>query len=136
MKTRTIARFDMLAAAREAQAQEAVRRHAGSLAQSRQQRQMLAAYRARLAASWQDGTPFAASQARRASQFAAGAQNAAAQIEAAEATAAAQLRDATETLVKLKSHRRKLAAQLRAAASRAEAGAEQKAERDRPWRRA
>jgi len=136
MKPRTIARLDMLAAEREAQLQDAVRRHANVLAQNQQQRQMLITYRERLAASWQDGAPIAASQARRASQFATGAQNAAVQIEAAEATAAAQLQDSTEALVKLKSHRRKLAAQLREAARIAETETEQKAERDRPRRRA
>ena len=132
MKPRTISRLDMLAAEREAQVQEAVRRHAAAQAQSRQQRQMLEAYRDRLAASWQDGEPIPAAQARRASQFATGAQNAAAQIETAEAKAAAQLNEATTELVKLKSHRRKLAGQLREAARAAEAEAEQKAERDRP----
>lgn len=134
MKTRTIARLDMLAAEREAQLQDAVRRHAASLAQSRQQRQMLAAYRDRLAASWQDGEPIDAAQARRASQFATGAQNAAAQIETTEIKAATQLDDATAELVKLKSHRRKLAGQLRDAARTAEAAADQKAERDRPYK--
>jgi flagellar biosynthesis chaperone FliJ len=132
MKPRTIARLDMLAAERETQLQDAVRHHAASLTQSQQQRQMLAAYRDRLAASWQDGEPIDAAQARRASQFATGAQNAAAQIETTEAKAAAQLDDATAALVKLKSHRRKLAGQLRAAARAAAAEAAQKAERDRP----
>jgi len=132
MKARTIARLDMLAAARKAKAQDEVRRHASTLAQNQQQQQVLKSYRDRLAASWQDGPPIAAALARRASQFATGAQNAAVQIEAAEATAAAQLNDATEALVQLKSHRRKLAAQLRAAAVKADAESEQKAERDRP----
>jgi flagellar biosynthesis chaperone FliJ len=132
MKPRTIARLDMLAAAREAQLQESVRRHAASMAQSQQQRQMLTTYRDRLAASWQDGAPIAAAEARRASQFAAGAQNAAAHIETTESKTAAQLNDATEELVKVKSHRRKLAGQLRDAARAAATEAEQKAERDRP----
>ena len=132
MKTRTIARLDMLAAEREAQLQDAIRRHAAARAQCQQQRQMLSAYRDRLAASWQDGAPIAAAEARRASQFATGAQNAAAQIETTETKAAAQLDEATAALIKLKSHRRKLAGQLRDAARAAAAEAEQKAERDRP----
>jgi len=132
MKPRTIARLDMLAAAREAQLQDSVRRHAASMAQSQQQRQMLITYRDRLAASWQDGAPIAAAEASRASQFAAGARNAAAQIETTETNTQAQLNDATEELVKVKSHRRKLAGQLRDAARAAATQAEQKAERDRP----
>ena len=132
MKPRTIARLDMLAAEREAQLQETVRRHAAAQAQSRQQRQMLEGYRDRLAASWQDGVAVPAAQARRASQFAAGAQNAAAQIETAELKTTTQLNEATAELVKVKSHRRKLAGQLRDAARAAATEAEQKAERDRP----
>lgn len=132
MKPRTIARLDMLAAERESQLQDAARRHAAALAQSRAQREMLAAYRDRLTASWQDGEPIPAAQARRASQFATGAQTAAEHIETAETKAAAQLNDTAAELAKLKSHRRKLAGQLRDAARAAEAEAEQKAERDRP----
>jgi hypothetical protein len=56
------------------------------------------------------------------------------QIEAAEASAASAVQQAAGDLAQLKSHRRKLAETLRAAARAAEAEAEQKAERDRPWR--
>lgn len=134
MRPRTIARLDMLAAEREAQLQDAARRHGIALAQSQGQRQTLDAYRDRLAASWQDGQAVPAGQARRASQFASGAQNAALQIAAAEAAAAAQLQQTADELARLKSHRRKLAEFLRAAARAGAADAEQQAERDRPWR--
>jgi hypothetical protein len=136
MKSRTIARLDMLAAEREAQLQDALRRHAASMVQSQQQRQMLSTYRDRLAASWQGGEAVPAAQARRASQFASGAQTAALQIETTEATAAVQWQDTATELARLKSHRRKLAGQLRDSARAEETASEQKAERDRPWRRA
>jgi hypothetical protein len=136
MKLRTITRLDVLAAEREAQLQDALRRHTAAQTQSQQQRQMLSAYRDRLTASWQDGEPIPAAQARRASQFAAGAQTAALQIESAETTASAQIHETITALAKLKSHRRKLAEQLRQTTRTVETAAEQKAERDRPWRRA
>lgn len=132
MKPRTIARLDMLAAEREAGLREAVRRHSAALVQSRQQRQMLSAYRGRLTASWQEGETLPAAQARRASQFAAGAQTAAAQIESAELLILAQLHEATAELARLKAYRRQLADTLRASARAAAEAAEQKAERDRP----
>ena len=134
MRPRTITRLDLLAAAREVLLREALRRQSTILAQSRNQLHMLDAYRARLAASWQDGAAVPAAQACRASQFAAGAQNAAAQIAAAEAIAAAQLQTTAGELARLKSHRRKLAETLREAARADAAEAEQRAERDRPWR--
>jgi hypothetical protein len=132
MKLRTIARLDMLAAEREARLREAIRRHGGALAQSRQQSGMLHAYRTRLAASWQDGTAITAAQARRASQFAQGAQAAAAQIESAAAQTAAQLQEAVAELARLKTYRRSLAGTLHAGRQASIAAAAQKAERDRP----
>ena len=123
MRPRTITRLDLLAAAREVLLREALRRQSTILAQSRNQLHMLDAYRARLAASWQDGAAVPAAQACRASQFAAGAQN-----------AAAQLQTTAGELARLKSHRRKLAETLREAARADAAEAEQRAERDRPWR--
>lgn len=134
MNPRTLARLDKLAAEREARLHEAIRRHGAALAQSQAQRQMLSAYRIRLAESWQDGTPVPASQARSASQFATGAENAALQIEQGEAAASAQLQEAATALAQVKAHRRKLAEQLRAEARAEVARAEVRAERDRPWR--
>jgi hypothetical protein len=136
MKSRTLARLELLAAAREAQLLAALRRHAAAQAQSRQQREMLTQYRDRLAASWQDGGAIPAAQARRASQFAAGAQAAAAQIAAAEQQAGVQLSETAAALAGLAARRRKLQDRIAAAARAERARADQKTERDRPWRRA
>ena len=134
MKPRILAKLDILAAAREARVQESLRRQTAILAQGEAQREILSAYRGRLAESWQDGTVLPAAQARRASQFAAGAA-AAAQIEAAGAAAAAQMQQDADALAQINAHRRNLAERLRAA-MRAEAeAAERMAERARPWRR-
>ncbi len=135
MKPRILAKLDILAAAREARVQESLRRQTAILAQGEAQREILSAYRGRLAESWQGGTVLPAAQARRASQFAAGAAAAAAQIEAAGAAAAAQMQQDADALAQINAHRRNLAERLRAA-MRAEAeAAERMAERARPWRR-
>lgn len=136
MKPRTIARLDILAAAREARLQEAASRHGAALDHAREQGALLAAYRDRLGASWRDGAADPAVKARRASRFVSGAQTAAAQIEAASAKAAEQLQEAVTALAHVQTHRRGLARALQAHARAEAAQAEQKAERDRPWRRA
>ncbi len=134
MKPRTLTRLDMLAAEQETQALEAVRRHNAILRQSEQQRGILAAYRARLAQSWQDGAIVPASQARRAGQFSAASHGAQAQIEHAAGLAAAQLETAITKLGQVKVQRRALAEALRKSAQAAEREAEQRLERNRPWR--
>ncbi|WP_297494912.1 hypothetical protein [Acidocella sp.] len=134
MKPQLIARLDLLAAEREARLRDTLRSQATALMQSRQQCELLEAYRGRLAASWQDGRAIPAAEARRASHFSAGAQAAAAQIAATEAAASARLQSAADDLARLGAYRRKLAAKLTAATRAAAAAAEQKAERARPWR--
>jgi len=134
MKASTLTKLDMLAAEREAVLLEAIRRHNAVLKQNEYQRGVLESYRTRLAASWQDGAVVSAGQARRAGQFAAGALGAEEQILAAEARAMGQLEATIADLAKLKAHRRKLAERLRDAARKAEALAETRAERDRPFR--
>jgi hypothetical protein len=136
MRSRTIARLDLLAAEREARLVDAIGRYGGTLQQSAQQAEMLDAYRTRLAASWQDGALLPAGQASRASQFAVGAEGAKAQIARAAAQTQTQLQAAADALAELTSHRRKLAEKLRDTARVNEVAAEQKAERAQPWRRA
>ena len=132
MKPRTLTRLDMLAAEQETQALEAVRRHNVTLRQAVEHRGLLAAYRTRLAQSWQDGTVLPAAQARRAGQFSAATHGAEGQIEQAANLAAAQLESAITKLGQVRAQRRALAEALRKAAQAAEREAEQRAERDRP----
>lgn len=134
MKPRTLARLDMLAAEQEIQALEAVRRHNATLHQAEEHRGLLAAYRARLAQSWQDGTVLPAAQARRAGQFSAASHGAEGQIIQAAGLAATQLEAAITQLGQVKAQRSALAEALRKAAQAAERATEQRAERDRPWR--
>jgi flagellar biosynthesis chaperone FliJ len=134
MKPRTLARLDMLAAAQETQALEAVRRHNATLHQAVEHRGLLAAYRARLAQSWQDGAVLPAAQARRAGQFSAATHSAEGQIDQAASLAATQLESAITKLGQVKAQRHALAEALRKAAQLAARETEQRAERDRPWR--
>jgi flagellar biosynthesis chaperone FliJ len=134
MKPRTLNRLAMLAAEQETQALEAIRRHNATLHQAEQQRGILAAYRTRLAQSWQDGAIVPASQARRAGQFSAASHGAEGQIMHAAGVAAAQLETAVTKLSQVKVQRRALAEALRKAALAVERETEQRLERDRPWR--
>ena len=134
MKPRTIARLDMLAAEQETQALEAVRRHNAALRQAEEQRGILAAYRLRLAQSWQGGDAIPAAQARRAGQFAAASHGAEGQIIQAASLAASQLESAITKLAQVKARRAALAEALRKAAQAAARATEQRAERDRPHR--
>ncbi len=135
MKPCSIALMDLMAAQRAAQLQEEIARYAAAAAQALAQHELLEAYRARLAASWQGGAPVLASQARRANHFAAGAHSAQAQLAQAGTNARAQLDAASIELAGLKSRRRKLAAKAVAESSAAAAQAEQLAAQERPWRR-
>ncbi|GLR67509.1 hypothetical protein GCM10010909_21900 [Acidocella aquatica] len=134
MKPRTLTRLDMLAAEQETQALEAVRRHSATLHQAGEQRGILAAYRARLAQTWQDGAVIPAAQAQRAGQFSAASHGAEGQIIHAASLAAAQLETAITQLGQVKVRRRALAEALRKAAQAAARETEQRAERDRPHR--
>ncbi len=135
MKTQTLARLDMLAAEQETKLLEAIRRHNATIAQTAHQRGVLESYRDRLAASWQTGAIVPAAQARRAGQFVTASHGAQAQIDQAAGLAAEQLEAAITNLAKLQAHRRTLAKAQREAARQAENAAEQRQERDMPWRR-
>ena len=105
----TLSRLDLLAAAREAQAVEAVRRQQAVLAQVDYQRGVLAAYRLRLAASWQNGAALAAGQAGRAEKFVAASDDAATQIGRVGQQAGAQLAPLLAQLAEVRATRRQLA---------------------------
>jgi hypothetical protein len=105
----TLNRLDLLAAAKEAQAVEAVRRQQTVLAQVDYQRGVLAAYRLRLAASWQNGAVLAAGQAGRAETFVAASDEAATQIGQLGQQADAQLVLLLAQLAEVRTTRRQLA---------------------------
>ena len=132
MKPRTLARLALLAAEREAQLGQAVAQQRAALLQNAAQREMLDAYRARLAAGWQNGAVVPAAQARRAGQFTSASQTAAAQMEVAAELATQQLEHNINSLGQLQAYRRALSrAQAKAAQAQAR-DAERTAERDLP----
>ena len=132
MKPRTLARLALLATEREAQLGQAVAQQRAALLQNAAQREMLDAYRARLAAGWQNGAVVAAAQARRAGQFTGASQTAAAQMEMAAELAAQQLEHTIDSLGQVQAYRRALG-RAQAKATRAQAQAVQRsAERDLP----
>jgi hypothetical protein len=133
MTPRTRSRLTLLAAAREAERHAALRRHDAARSLATHQREILGAYRARLAESWRSGAVIQAAQARRAGQFAAASQTADAQIAQAAQQAEAQFAEALAALAALKTHRDALDTARRRAARHAERQAEQQAERAQPW---
>jgi flagellar biosynthesis chaperone FliJ len=134
MKPSTLARLDMLAAEQETQLLDAIRRHNATLQQTVFQHGMLASYRDRLAGSWQSGAVVQAVQARRAGQFATASHGADAQIGQTAQRASEQLEAAITSLGHIQARRRALAEALRKLSLQAERAAEQRTERDIPWR--
>jgi hypothetical protein len=134
MKAKTLARLELLAAERELQSLEMVRRQNAALAQSEAQRGMLASYRDRLAASWQSGAVVAAGQARRAGQFSTASHGAEAQIGQAAQRATEQLESALDGLAQAQAKRRALREAMHDAARVQERKAEAAVERDLTWR--
>ncbi len=134
MKPRTLERLELLAAEREAQLREAVRRHQATLKQNEVNREVLGSYRDRLATSWRDGSVVPAGQARRAGQFAEASFGAEAQIVEALELAAEQLALAMDGLADIQSHRRELREAIAQAERKARMAAELAIEQDRPWR--
>jgi hypothetical protein len=132
MKPRLLARLDLLTAEQETQLLETIRRQNAALKQTDQQRIVLASYRNRLAASWQDGAPVPAAQARRAGQFSAASHGAEAQIDHAAQLAAERLQTALADLAQVQARRRALGEASAKAARQAERAAEQRLERDMP----
>ena len=134
MKPRTLARLALLAAGREAQLGEALRRHQAAMQQSAAQQALLEAYRARLAAGWQNGAVVAAAQARRAGQFSHASQAAGGQIQQAAQQAAQQFDATAARLGELMLQRRALAAIITEAAQAQTRAAERAAQRNTQWR--
>ena len=130
MKPKTLARLDLLAAAQEAQAQEALRRTTATLRQTEAQQEVLGTYRSRLAASWQGGAEVDAATAQRAARFGAGALTAAKQLAETQAQAARRLEGVTAELADLRARRRKLAERLTATNAAARAQVQGKLEQD------
>jgi len=135
MKPRTLSRLDMLAAEQERQWLDAIRRASATLKQTEQQRGVLAAYRGRLAASWQDGAVLPAAQARRAAQFITASHGAEAQIDQTAAQAEKQLEASITGLAQIRARRHTLSGMQRKAATQAEREAERRQERDIPFHR-
>jgi hypothetical protein len=135
MNPRMLARLNILAAEQEAQLLETIRRHSAAIRQAGQQREVLSAYRTRLAGTWQDGAVLPAGQARRAGQFAAASQGAERQISATAERAQVQLDAALARLADLQSHRGALADAARRAAQLADRAAQAREERDLTWHR-
>jgi flagellar biosynthesis chaperone FliJ len=90
MKPRTMERLDLLAADAERRLLDDISRHQAALGQVQAQRDVLAAYRARLAQSWKGGAAVTAGQARSAGHFVAASQAAETQIDQMEARARQQ----------------------------------------------
>ena len=134
MKPRTMERLDLLAADAERRLLEDIRRHQAALAQVQEQRQVLAAYRGRLAQSWKGGAAVTAGQARSAGHFVAASQAAETQIDQIEARARQQLSAALDALAKTQAHRNSLDGALQKAARAEQRSVELKQERARPWR--
>jgi len=134
MKTRTMARLDLIAAETERRLLDEIRRHNATLVQIAQQRGVLAGYRERLSESWLSGDVVTAGQARRAGHFVAASRTADAQINLMEAQTREQLEVALQNLAKTQAHRRGLNEAQRKAALQEERAATQQQERALPWR--
>jgi hypothetical protein len=132
MKPRLLSRLDLLAAEQETQLLETIRRQNAALKQTDHQRGVLASYRDRLAASWQNGAPVPAAQASRAGQFSAASHGAEAQIDHAAQLAAERLEAALADLAQVQARRRALGEASAKAVRQAERAAEQRLERDMP----
>jgi flagellar biosynthesis chaperone FliJ len=130
MKPRLLDRLNLLAAEQETQLLETIRRQNTALKQTDHQHNVLASYRDRLAASWQDGAPVPAAQARRAGQFSAASHGAEAQIDHAAQLAAERLELALADLAQVQARRRALGDASTRAARQAERTTEQRQERD------
>jgi len=134
MKTRTMARLDLIAAETERRLLDEIRRHNATLVQIAQQRGVLAGYRGRLSESWMSGDVVTAGQARRAGHFVGASRTAETQIDLMEAQARQQLDAALQNLAKTQAHRRGLNEAQRKAALQDERAAMQQQERALPWR--
>jgi flagellar biosynthesis chaperone FliJ len=127
-------RLKYLAVERERALGREIERHQAALVQIAQQREVLAAYRARLTGGWTGGRTVSAHQAQSADRFVTASRGAEAQIDQAEARARAALAAALNALAVEQARTQQLdSAQSKLNARRARE-AEQRAERAQPWR--
>jgi hypothetical protein len=134
MNPRTIARLEIMAAARQAQILDDIRRQETALAQIDGQRNVLAAYCDRLLSSWQNGSTVDAAQAQRAGHFVAASKTASVQIELAAVQAARSRDAALQALAAHEAHRRGLAEALREATLALDRATEKTRETAMPFR--
>ncbi len=134
MTPRMLERLKYLAVERERALGREIERHQAALVQIAQQREVLAAYRARLTGGWTGGRTVSAHQAQSADRFVTASRGAEAQIDQAEARARAALAAALNALAVEQARTQQLdSAQSKLNARRARE-AEQRAERAQPWR--
>ncbi len=129
MKARLIERLDLLAEVSQTRWLEEIARQTKVLEQAGHQRQLLAAYRAKLRESWRGGGVIHAGAAKRAADFTAASHAADLQIEQQERQASQRLDRARQGFAETQERRRGLDAARREAALAAERGAAQRLER-------
>ncbi|HTQ72032.1 MAG TPA: hypothetical protein VMH92_11130 [Acidocella sp.] len=129
MKSTLLAKLELLAAADEAKRAEALRRAQAALAQAQAQQNVLEAYRARLAASVQDGGVVSAAQIRAAGLFAEAGLTALAQVAQSQARTASAIEAEGDALRGAQAKRRKLQDALHATRRQDDLAAEARAER-------
>ncbi|HQT63554.1 MAG: hypothetical protein B7Z75_07120 [Acidocella sp. 20-57-95] len=105
MKPRTIARLDLMTAAKEAQIRNEISQLTAKLADLAEQRRMLSRYHDQLGQSWRASGVISASTAQRAGTFVTVARLADAQIMALESQSKTQLAQALQNLAAIQSRR-------------------------------
>jgi hypothetical protein len=132
MTPQALAKLDLLAAAKEAALLEALDRHGKALQRYEAQREVLAAYRDRLAAGWRNGAVVRAGDAKRAGQFSTQAEAAALQLMQAMDTERAKFAECAAAMAELRARRRRLRERLEDALRLEETKAQERAAQNRP----
>ncbi len=132
MNPQALAKLDLLAAAKEAALLEALARHSQALQRYEAQREVLAAYQARLGDLWRNGAVVRAGDAKRAGQFNHQADTANAQLTQAMAAERAKLAECTAALAQLRARRRSLQERRAGALRLEESKALERAAQNRP----
>ena len=132
MKPQSLAKLDLLAAAKEAALLERLGRHSDALRRYEAQREVLAAYQDRLADGWRNGAVVRAGDAQRAGQFSTQAQAATLQLAQAMEAERAKLSECAAALAQLRTRRRMLQERLAGALRLEAAKAQERAARNRP----
>lgn len=132
MKSSTLLKLDLMAAAEEARLLEELGRQSQALRTYEEQTEVLETYKARLAAGWQNGKIVQAAQARRAEQFSQQARDASQSLAQSIEAAHAKRSALTQALTSLRLRRDKLQARLKTAHQTEATTAQNRAERNRP----